>query len=101
MLYKAKEVLGKATPSESEISFLREFVQEFLKHASDCEGTTLLAEALPEGKVSEFGEQLIALRSEGKPLTVYKGIATRGTTVTSTVLSLPTDFGATSSRASD
>lgn len=76
MLYKAKEILSKATPSESEISFLQEFVQEFLKHASDCEGTALLAEALPEEKVNEFGEQLIALRSKGKPLTVYKGVVT-------------------------
>lgn len=76
LVHKAKEVLSKEQLSEGDISFLHNFVQEFLQHASDCEGTALLAEALPEDKIHEFREQLIALRSTGKPLTVYKGVVT-------------------------
>ncbi len=76
LVQKAKEVLSKEQLSVDEVSFLHKFIQEFLQHASDCEGTALLAEALPEEKVKEFGEQLVTLRSKGKPLTVYKGVAT-------------------------
>jgi len=73
-VYRAKQVLSKGQLSDEDISFLRKFVQDFLQHASDCEGTALLAEALPEEKVKEFGEALVALRQTGKPLTVYKGV---------------------------
>ncbi len=76
LVQKAKEVLSKEQLSVDEVSFLHKFIQEFLQHASDCEGTALLAEALPEEKVKEFGEQLVTLRSKGKSLTVYKGVAT-------------------------
>jgi len=76
MLFKAKRVLSKETVTNEDVEFLQEFVRAFLQHASDCEGTALLAEALSQEQIEQFGEQLVALRSTGKPLTVYKGVAT-------------------------
>jgi len=76
MLLKAKQVLSRRTLTNEDVEFLQEFVRSFLQHASDCEGTALLAEALSQEQIEQFGEQLITLRSTGKPLTVYKGVAT-------------------------
>lgn len=73
MVHKAKQILRKEAVSEEELAFLHEFIREFLQHASDCEGTALLAETLSQEQIDEFGKQLVALRSTGKPLTVYKG----------------------------
>ncbi|MFA0750858.1 MAG: hypothetical protein SLRJCFUN_001261 [Candidatus Fervidibacter sp.] len=74
-LLRAKEIARKDTLTEEDRAFLHEFIREFLQHAADCEGTSLLAEALPSERLQEFGEQIVALRTTGKPLTVYKGVA--------------------------
>jgi iron-sulfur cluster repair protein YtfE (RIC family) len=75
MLHRAKEIARKDALTEEDCAFLHEFIREFLQHAADCEGTGLLAEALPSERLQEFGKQIVALRATGKPLTVYKGVA--------------------------
>lgn len=75
IVHKAKQILSKETVTDEDIAQLNEFIRIFLQHASDCEGTALLAEALSQEQIDEFGKQLVALRSTGKPLTVYKGVA--------------------------
>jgi hypothetical protein len=74
MLHRAKEIVRKDSLTEEDRTFLHGFIREFLQHAADCEGTGLLAEALSPERVREFGEQIVALRATGKPLTVYKGV---------------------------
>ncbi len=76
MLYKAKQTVGKEILTAEDMEFLRGFIEGFLQHASDCEGTALLAETLSQEQIEQLGEQLVALRSTGKPLTVYKGVVT-------------------------
>jgi len=75
ILQRVKGRLRQGALSDEEVAALKGDLQRFLRHAADCEGSALLAEALPPERIEELGRLLVSLRATGRPLTVYRGVA--------------------------
>lgn len=68
-----RDILSQPTLTDADRGRARGELSGFFLHAANCDGLSLLAERLEADEQRALAEKLIAMRSTGKPLTVYKG----------------------------